>query len=74
MTINNIVILPGDGVGPEVVREGVKILQAIADTFGHSFTFAEHLIGDPRKSVDKIKVSMVLKIVHIIKSCVDVFI
>jgi len=45
MTINNIVILPGDGVGPEVVREGVKTLQAIADTFGHSFAFAEHLIG-----------------------------
>ena len=45
MTINNIVILPGDGVGPEVVREGVKVLRAIADTFGHSFAFAEHLIG-----------------------------
>lgn len=45
MTINNIVVLPGDGVGPEVSHEGVKILQAIADTFGHSFAFAEYLIG-----------------------------
>ena len=45
MTTTKIVILPGDGVGPEVSREGVKILRAIADTFGHSFTFAEYLIG-----------------------------
>ena len=34
-----IVILPGDGVGPEVVRDGIKVLQAVADTFGHQFEF-----------------------------------
>ena len=40
-----IVTLPGDGIGPEVVAEGVKVLQAIADEYGHSFTFEEGLIG-----------------------------
>jgi len=40
-----IVTLPGDGVGPEVVTEGVKVLQAVADRYSHRFTFEEALIG-----------------------------
>ena len=40
-----IVTLPGDGIGAEVVAEGVKILEATADTFGHAFAFEERLIG-----------------------------
>jgi 3-isopropylmalate dehydrogenase len=40
-----IVILPGDGIGTEVVAEGVKALQALADEYGHSFSFEERLIG-----------------------------
>ncbi len=40
-----IVVLGGDGVGPEVTREGVRVLQAVASRYGHEFTFAEHLIG-----------------------------
>lgn len=33
----NIAILEGDGVGPEIVREGVKVLSAIEKRFGHNF-------------------------------------
>ncbi|HEY67267.1 MAG TPA: 3-isopropylmalate dehydrogenase, partial [Thermoflexia bacterium] len=40
-----VVTLPGDGIGPEVVAEGVKALQAVADRYGHHFTFEERLIG-----------------------------
>ncbi len=40
-----IVLLPGDGIGPEVVAEGVKVLQAVAAQFGHTFAFTEALIG-----------------------------
>jgi 3-isopropylmalate dehydrogenase len=40
-----IVVLGGDGVGPEVTREGVRALQAIASRYGHDFKFSEHLIG-----------------------------
>ena len=40
-----IVLLPGDGIGPEVVREGRAVLECIGAQFGHSFAFAEHLIG-----------------------------
>jgi 3-isopropylmalate dehydrogenase len=37
--------LPGDGIGAEVVAEGVKVLEAIAGRHGHRFEFAEGLIG-----------------------------
>lgn len=40
-----IVLLPGDGVGPEVVNEGRKVLQAVADSYGHRFGFEEQSIG-----------------------------
>jgi 3-isopropylmalate dehydrogenase len=40
-----IVTLPGDGIGVEVVAEGVKVLQAVADRHGHQFRFEEALIG-----------------------------
>ncbi len=44
MTIK-IIELPGDGIGTEVVREGRKVLEAIAKRFGHAFIFEKHLIG-----------------------------
>jgi 3-isopropylmalate dehydrogenase len=41
----NITLLPGDGIGPEVVYAAVEVLQAIASAFGHDFEFQERLIG-----------------------------
>lgn len=41
----HIVLLPGDGIGPEVVTEGRKVLDTVARTFGHTFTYEEHLAG-----------------------------
>ncbi len=41
----NIVVLPGDGIGPEIIREAKTVLEAVASKFGHSFAFEEHLIG-----------------------------
>src|SRR5512146_1331585 len=40
-----IVALPGDGIGPEVTAEGVRVLQKVADRFHHQFEFRGHLIG-----------------------------
>ncbi|GIV81398.1 MAG: 3-isopropylmalate dehydrogenase [Anaerolineae bacterium] len=40
-----IVTLPGDGIGPEVVAEAVRVLRAVANRWGHSFTFEEALMG-----------------------------
>jgi 3-isopropylmalate dehydrogenase len=41
----SVVLLPGDGIGPEVVGEARQVLERVAARFGHELTFAEHLIG-----------------------------
>jgi 3-isopropylmalate dehydrogenase len=40
-----IVLLPGDGIGPEVVAEGRRVLEQVARCFGHVFGFEEHPVG-----------------------------
>ncbi|MBA3944739.1 MAG: 3-isopropylmalate dehydrogenase [Herpetosiphonaceae bacterium] len=40
-----ITLLPGDGIGPEVVAEGVKVLKAVGQRFGLSFELREALLG-----------------------------
>ena len=40
-----ITILPGDGIGPEVTTEAVRVLQAIAAIHGYRFEFEEHAVG-----------------------------
>ena len=40
-----VAVLPGDGIGPEVVAEGVRVLQAVGQRFGHCFELRHGLIG-----------------------------
>ncbi len=40
-----IVLLPGDGIGPEVVGQARRVLERVAALAGHRFTFYEHLVG-----------------------------
>jgi 3-isopropylmalate dehydrogenase len=40
-----LIVLPGDGVGPEVTAESVKVLQAIGRRFGHDFNLNYRLVG-----------------------------
>jgi len=40
-----IAVLPGDGVGPEVAAEAVKVMQAVGQKFGHSFDLRYGLVG-----------------------------
>ncbi|MDQ3806166.1 MAG: isocitrate/isopropylmalate family dehydrogenase, partial [Acidobacteriota bacterium] len=40
-----IAVLPGDGIGPEVTREAVRVLRAVADACGHEFEFEEWPVG-----------------------------
>jgi 3-isopropylmalate dehydrogenase len=35
--IKNIAVLPGDGIGPEIVKESIKVLNAVAKKYGHTF-------------------------------------
>ena len=47
----NIAVLPGDGIGPEVTAQAVKVLKAIAMEFNHIFTFDYGLVG--ASAIDK---------------------
>ena len=47
----NIITIPGDGIGPEVVAEAVRVLNLIANKFGHEFAYGERLMGGC--SIDK---------------------
>ena len=57
-----ITTLPGDGIGPEVTAQAVRVLQTIASIQGYRFEFEEHAIGGtairqfssplPRKTLD----------------------
>ena len=41
----NIVTLPGDYIGPEIIAQAVKVLQSVAAKYGHEFTFDERKLG-----------------------------
>lgn len=41
----DIVLLPGDGIGPEVVQATVEVIDAVAGKFGHNLRMQEYLIG-----------------------------
>ena len=41
----NIVTLPGDYIGPEIITQAVKVLQAVAEKYGHEFSFDERKLG-----------------------------
>ena len=43
--MKKITLLPGDGIGPEVLAEAKKALEAIAERFGHQFEYTSALIG-----------------------------
>ena len=40
-----IAVLPGDGIGPEIMKQGVAVLNAIAAKCGHEFQYEEALVG-----------------------------
>lgn len=46
-----ITVLPGDGIGPEIVAEAIKVLNKVADKFGHAFDYTYVDIGGC--SIDK---------------------
>ena len=41
----DVAVLPGDGIGPEVVDEATKVLQAVGEKFGHRFHLHQGLVG-----------------------------
>ena len=40
-----ITLIPGDGIGPEIVREARKVLDVVGKKYGHEFDYTEILMG-----------------------------
>ena len=47
-----IAVLPGDGIGPEISKVGVDVMQAVCDRFGHEVSFKEAICG--ADAIDKV--------------------
>lgn len=41
----NIAVLPGDGIGPEIMKQALKVTEAICSKFGHEFNYKEAIVG-----------------------------
>lgn len=48
----NIAVLSGDGIGPEVMREGIRVMDAVARRFGDEWTYHEAICG--AHAIDKV--------------------
>ncbi|OGN96735.1 MAG: 3-isopropylmalate dehydrogenase [Chloroflexi bacterium RBG_13_51_18] len=53
----NLVVLPGDGVGPEVINETIKVLNAIGKRYGHQFIIDSRLVGGAAIDAEGVAVS-----------------
>ena len=40
-----IAVIPGDGIGPEIVREACKVLDRVGEIYGHTFEYTKVLMG-----------------------------
>lgn len=61
-----ITLIPGDGIGPEIVGEAVKVLNKVADKFGHTFNYTKILMGGC--SIDEYGVPLTDEAVDICKA------
>lgn len=62
----NIAVLPGDGIGPEVIAQAVKVLKAIAMEFNHVFTFNTGVVG--AAAIDKTGIPLPEETINICKN------
>lgn len=62
-----IALIPGDGIGPEIVREARKVLDKVCEKFGHTFSYEELLLGGA--SIDVHGVPLTEEAVAAAKSC-----
>ena len=49
--ICNLAVIKGDGIGPEIVTEAMKVLDAVGEKYGHTFNYEQLLMGGC--SIDK---------------------
>ena len=60
-------VIAGDGIGPEIVREAVKVLDQVAVKYGHEFDYTELLLGGA--SIDVHGVPLTEETIQAAKAC-----
>lgn len=63
----NIGVIRGDGIGPEIVTEAVKVLNKVGEVYGHTFNYNELLMGGA--SIDVHGIPLTDETIAIAKSC-----
>jgi len=63
----NLAVLPGDGIGPDVTSEGIKVLKAIGEKYGHSFKLNNDLIGGA--AIDATGEALTRQTIRMCKQC-----
>ena len=63
----NIGVIRGDGIGPEIVAEAIKVLNKVGETYGHTYKYNELLMGGA--SIDVHGIPLTDETVAIAKSC-----
>jgi len=63
----DVAVLPGDGVGPEVIAEATKVLQTVGEKFGHIFRLHDGLIGGV--AIDTLGIALSEETLKLCKQC-----
>ena len=63
----NIGVIRGDGIGPEIVSEAIKVLNKVGEVYGHTYKYNELLMGGA--SIDVNGIPLTDETVAIAKSC-----
>ena len=65
MVSYNILVLPGDGVGPEIIVEAVKVLEVLSKFSGNKFNIKSELLGGC--SIDKHGIALTDEVLDLAK-------
>ena len=63
----DVAVLPGDGVGPEIIAEATKVLQTVGEKFGHIFRLHDGLIGGV--AIDTLGIALSEETLKLCKQC-----
>jgi 3-isopropylmalate dehydrogenase len=63
----SIALIPGDGIGPDVVNEAVEVLDAMGDKFGHTFNYVELVAGG--RAIDESGEPLPAEVLEAVRAC-----
>jgi 3-isopropylmalate dehydrogenase len=63
----SIAVIPGDGIGPEIIAQATDALDMIGDKFGHIFNYAELIAGG--RAIDEMGTPLPVETLETIKQC-----